>query len=291
MESQDLLHVIETYEKSIGIDADKRFVRVLKDKPELEAVIEPYAKRCAYFLRFGQELDKAIPVDKKEPEIPSRDLLKVCDTPPLFRALGMKQLPITYTQRHAWLAMKGDDIQGVHGNENVHHIPRETLKKLPALLGNPVLVADSHRSDSLVVFLEAVDSQDSPLMAVLRPAQKGLYQGNYIDMHLMPSVYGKEETERFVSKLVESGNVVYVNKSGLENLERLSGVQFPRSYSSSSPELNTILKQPSFLVNSSNSPDVAVGYQIGPHTAFRPSPPPHEPPAPAPGIEGRDIGE
>jgi hypothetical protein len=98
-------------------------------------------------------------------------------TPPVYRALGLDDLPMVTT---------GAVIDKVHYD---HGLSEAQLLMLPGLLENPVMVFDSEAEKGALVAVLDVFARGLPTVAVIRPNQK---MGNY-DVHIVPSAYPKDK--------------------------------------------------------------------------------------------------
>lgn len=198
-----------------------------------------YAKACAEYLRFGDEVDEATAGAYE-----ARDMLKVCDTPAIFCDIGFAQRPILYTQRHLENALHPKSEENSHW----HGLPIPLVKRLPELLARPVMLCDSPvRRDVLLAVLPAVDLDKLPLIAAIKPDGQGRYQLNRIETNLILSVYGRENFPKYFSERITRDKLVYLNKERGQALERFSELQLFGGYSEL--DLNIIIRRPACLVN------------------------------------------
>ena len=160
-------------------------------------------------------------------------------TAPKLLRVGFEQKPMLYTQKHLEDALhpKTED------NPHYHGLSIETMKRLPELLEEPVLMADSPaRNDSIVVALNAVDEDGLPIICAIKPDGKGYYDIGNIETNMILAVYGKNEFERYFSDRITEDRIFFFNKERGHELERLAGIQFPEYYFSR--DLSSIVREP-----------------------------------------------
>ena len=127
--------------------------------------------------------------------------------------------------------------------------------QVPLLLEDPVLIYNSPNSNSRIcVVLNQVDGDKSPLLAVLQPNSKsGLHDGmRYANSNFLITVFGKNNVDSQLRYKVPPSEVLYINKEKSQEIERISGIQFPRDYSSL--DSNTIIRLPRCICNDGYEP-------------------------------------
>ena len=242
----EVIATIREYENSVAMPDSERLTYLdarggihLKDGDGNAAAWESYAKRCADYLRFGDEVDLATCGGYN-----TYDALKICDTPEILLRAGFEQKPMLYTQRHLFqaLAPKQND------NPHRHGLTIEQVKRFPELFEAPVLLANSPaRDDVLLAVLCATDADRLPLIAGIKPDGKGNYELNEIETNMVLSVYGKRNFSRYLNMLMEPNALVYVSKEKSQELERLSQLQLLGDYSSL--DFSQIIQRPRCIVN------------------------------------------
>ncbi len=149
--------------------------------------------------------------------------LKLMDTPPLLRLAGVPDLPLLMTAKH----LEKITSQSEKGKNN-HGLDIETVKKLPELISDPVIIADSFtRDDSIVVVCDAIDSQNRPIIAAIKLDGTGRLENRYINANIMTSAYGRNNFQAFLNRMAESGAIIYWSKKRSQALSVNPGVQFP----------------------------------------------------------------
>lgn len=204
------------------------------------AAYREYANKCEEYLRFGDDVDQATCGAFGD----HYEFLKICDTPQIFLDAGFEQKPMLYTQHHLEDAIhpKSDE------NDHWHGLSIQQVKKFPELLANPVLLCDSPaRNDVMLAVMLEVDCDKLPIIACIKPKGMGVYELQRIETNIILSIYGKNEFAHYFSERVKPDKIVYYNKERGQELERLSGIQFPGCYSNLSHD--HIIRRPQCLVN------------------------------------------
>lgn len=246
MDDKDIIYTIHAYELAIELPEDERVtftdeygIAHLHGDDSHAHNLAGYADKCIDYLTFGDEVDEA-----SIGAFPPYEQIKVCDTPNILLRAGFEQKPMLYTQRHLEMAIHPKDITDYHW----HGLSVPTIKRLPELLENPVLLSDSPaRNDVLIAVLCAVDNDSLPLLTAIKPDGKGIYHLQTIETNFILSVYGKNEFELYFKQRITPEKIVYYNEKQGQKLERLVGIQFPDYYSSIAP--NTIIKLPCCINN------------------------------------------
>ena len=151
--------------------------------------------------------------------------LKLMDTPPLLRLAGFPDLPILTAASHLKKIVAPEEKE-----KNNHGLDIETVKKLPELISDPVIIADSlTREDSIVVVSKATDSLNRPIVASIKLKGGGKIDGKQIEANVMTSAYGRDGFQSFINRVAENGAVIYWNKKMSQALSVSLGVQFPNA--------------------------------------------------------------
>jgi hypothetical protein len=118
-------------------------------------------------------------------------------------ALGVKELP---------LLMRQTVLAKVMGNtKDDHNLPADLVKRLPALIADPVAVFRSSKKASakgLVVLTEALDRDGDPVLVAVH---LGIKDGG-IEFNDISSAYGKRNIEKWLKSQVMERNVLYQDK-------------------------------------------------------------------------------
>lgn len=187
---------------------------------------------------FRQELDDAL---RTPGEFNVNETIYVSDTPALFVALGMEQRPILLNKNkvEALVHSKGLDF-----GENWHGLTREDLMMLPELIARPAMVLESlspTNPDSIVLVFDAVDIDDIPLVAAIKPNVERSYEFEPVYANALLSVYGKENLESYIKRAVEQEKVLWIDKEKTEELCTVSQLQLLKAVPGL--PLNQIIRQ------------------------------------------------
>lgn len=176
------------------------------------------------------------------------DALRVCDTPQIFLAVGLQQLPILYTQNY----LKDALHEKSSGNPHWHGLSIEQIKKVPKLLETPVLLMDSlNNDDSVVAVLPILDNDNAPVFATIKPNGNGIYNSRKTDSNFMLSIYGKEKGfEYYIKRAVQEDKILYWNK---EKSQEIQCAELLMAQGLDSLDSEKILHQTTSLVNKTTS--------------------------------------
>ena len=85
---------------------------------------------------------------------------------------------------------------------------------------------NSLRPKSIVVFVNAVDNANNPIMCAINIQGVGQYNNIVIDTNLISSVYGKDTNPvGFIQKAVSDNRILYWNKKRSQELSVKTGLQ------------------------------------------------------------------
>lgn len=171
--------------------------------------------------------------------------LKVMETPKILQDVGLPDLPILMTAKHLRSITQdsGDDKMNYHG------LGVETVKKLPELLSNPVMVMDSlTREDSIVVVTECMDKENRPIIAAVMLNGIGNYGNEEISANILTSTYGRNNFNDFIQRNLDQETVLYVDKEKSQELFKTPGLQLPSNLEHL--DSNAIIRKSTAFVNS-----------------------------------------
>ena len=134
----------------------------------------------------------------------------VGETPDILGDIGLNtSLPMLTTENHIRkAAMPKNDKKHQHG------LTKEQLKSLPDKIANPALLMDSlnRNSNSVIAVTDMLDSDGSPIIAVIRADGEGRFNNITIESNFLTSYYGRDGFDSFIHRAVESDSVLYINK-------------------------------------------------------------------------------
>lgn len=193
--------------------------------PRLTGAFEPLSSHE----RFAKDLDELFEAYDNNLRFSPLETIYISDTPGILVSLGMEQRPIHLNALHAL------NIIAPKNERNSHHhgITREEMASLPDLIARPAVITDALNgatsSDAVVLVLPDVDSDNQPLLAVIRPNEEAQYELETINMNRLASVYGKRNAENFLANAAEQGKVLYIDKKETEELSKVSQLQLLKS--------------------------------------------------------------
>ena len=134
--------------------------------------------------------------------------IKMCETPRIYIEAGLSPLPMLYSKKHLREALKPKDAKKPHQ----HGLTIQQIQSIPELLAQPAMIFDSmspheNGKKSIVSVLNAVDSDNAPLLVTITPNGQGVYQLESVSANYITSIYGKWP-ESIVEFLL-SWNVMY----------------------------------------------------------------------------------
>lgn len=193
--------------------------------PRIAGAFDPLSSRE----RFSNDLDELFEAYDNNLRFSPLETIYISDTPGILVSLGMEQRPIHLNALHAL------NIIAPKNERNSHHhgITREEMEGLPDLIARPAVITDALNgatsSDAVVLVLPSVDSDNQPLLAVIRPNEDAQYELETINMNRLASVYGKRNAENFLANAAEQGKVLYIDQKETEELSKVSQLQLLKS--------------------------------------------------------------
>lgn len=193
--------------------------------PRLTGAFEPLSSHE----RFANDLDELFEAYDNNLRFSPLETIYISDTPGILVSLGMEQRPIHLNALHAL------NIIAPKNERNSHHhgITREEMASLPDLIARPAVITDALNGatsgDAVVLVLPDVDSDNQPLLAVIRPNEEAQYELETINMNRLASVYGKRNAENFLANAAEQGKVLYIDQKETEELSKASQLQLLKS--------------------------------------------------------------
>jgi len=159
-------------------------------------------------------------------KIPKRDTLVLGGTPEVLKNIGFSALPLTINQTHVDYAINNT-------KDADHFLEKDVLKKLPALIENPIAVirSETHPDSSVVVIVGEIVNGKQMIAAV---AVDGFGHVNYerIDSNAVTTVFGKDNALYKLQNALQnhsekSTEVYYWNKKIASALLKGARLQLP----------------------------------------------------------------
>lgn len=160
---------------------------------------------------FAKQVDEVI-----NGTFPAGDMLVISEkTPKILLDIGLKDLPITMTQKHLYTMM---NESGKYKGVNYHNIDPETIKQIPSALERPLNILKSDtRDDSIVVVTELSDKNNDIIVASIKIDGEGRINDIKIDSNVLTSAYGKSNNyDYFMKNNIEKGNLLYDIDEGIK---------------------------------------------------------------------------
>ena len=170
-------------------------------------------------------------------------------TPDILQKYGAKNIEMT---------MKPSAVRKIAyptnylGLKQGHNLGFYALEQLPQQLANPVAIAKSKMPNSLIVFTEFLDADNSPVIAAIHLDKNG----NIGVSNEVASVYGKRTFDNMVSDLRNSGKMLYEDKNrGLASLPAY-GLQLSEVEATTDPIFNIYNSAQNVNIDSLSNNDV-----------------------------------
>ena len=160
-------------------------------------------------------------------KINKRNALYVSDTSNILLRVGMKQLPILFTQNHLNKAIKPKSSIDSHN----HGLTVEQIKYMPEIIAHPAIIMDSmSTNEDIVLISDRLDNDKLPIILVVHPNGQGVYELVTQPTNFIKSYYGKENFKNYVYKAMLNGNLLFIDKRKSQSLYQQMGLQLPHGF-------------------------------------------------------------
>ena len=137
-----------------------------------------------------------------------------------------------------------------NANKRAHGIDKEVLKKLPELIAEPVMIADSLSTAStsgVVVVTSEIDNEGKPIIVPIKPDGSGYYFAQ-LDSNFILSIYGRNGFENFIENNIKEKTFLYINSKKSQDLSDRMQLQLLQRLNSF--DFDTIIRKSNNIVNS-----------------------------------------
>ena len=171
---------------------------------------------------FEKQVDDAL-----NGKINKRNALYVSDTSNILLRVGMKQLPMLFTQNHLNKAIKPKSSIDSHN----HGLTVEQIKHMPEIVAHPAIIMDSmSTNEDIVLVSDILDNDKLPIILVVHPNGQGVYELVTQPTNFIKSYYGRNNFKNYVYKAMLNGDLLFIDKSKSQSLYQQMGLQLPHGF-------------------------------------------------------------
>lgn len=172
---------------------------------------------------FDEQVDNAL-----KGKLNKRNALFVSETSDVLLSVGMKQLPMLYTQSHLNNAIKPKN----KNNTYAHGLTVEQIKYMPQVIKHPAIIMDSLSSNKDVVLIsDKLDNDGAPIILVVHPNGKGVYELITQPSNFIKSYYGKDNNFKgYIQRAISDDKILYIDKNKSQSLYQQIGLQLPNGF-------------------------------------------------------------
>ena len=180
-----------------------------EDKKNMQKAVDIVVERFKKNLLYEAEIDRII--DVKDSLSNESNYLKICKPTETLKQVGLDDNLITMKRGKVRICCKDKELGG-------HGINRQTLYNLPELFENPAIIMKSQKEEkSIIVFLNDIDNEKNPIVASIKPDEKGTYDFEQIDTNLLTSIYGRENFSKFLND--NKDKILFTDEFVIKDLE------------------------------------------------------------------------
>lgn len=156
----------------------------------------------------------------------STGIFTICKTPYSLQIVGANAENVTISAKTIQNSINPPDIK-MSGHTSGHNISVDTIKQLPEYIGNPLLIANGSKSNTIVVLTEVKDNNDKNIIIPIEinKLQKGA------EVNQVLSIYGKEHIKNYLNKLTGNNLILAYNKEKADELFTVTGANSPAATS------------------------------------------------------------
>lgn len=164
----------------------------------------------------------------------------------LFRDKGVEiaDLPILMNYKDAYISIQSKENGRYKGEGiNYHDLGREGFKQAVRSLETPVAGMLSKKTGKIELILPTTDKKGNQNLAVFELNTRALH-GNMLEVHIMPTVYGRRSIANYIEKAAQEGRLVFDKRK--EAPQGTTQVQYEGSINGA---LDDSVAQPGVKVN------------------------------------------
>ena len=121
--------------------------------------------------------------------------------------------PIAMNYRDAYLSMHSKETGKYHGEGiNYHDLGVKGLREALESLKNPVNIMKSKKDGKIEIVLQSVDKKGNSNLCIVAINQKTQNGRKFLDAHIVTTVYGRRNIDRYVAKAEEEGRLIKSKK-------------------------------------------------------------------------------
>ena len=125
---------------------------------------------------------------------------------------------------------KEEAIEEGHFRKGVnYHGLHETIKELPKLLEDPMIIMKSYNNDEnlgIAVIVNKLNNNNKPIVVALHPSGHGYIEGEIIEADTIATAFGKSGIENYVNTALKDNRILYINKTS-QGFSSIPWIQFP----------------------------------------------------------------
>ena len=172
---------------------------------------------------FDEQVDNAL-----NGKTNKRNALFVSETSDVLLSVGMKQLPMLYTQSHLNNAIKPKN----KNNIQAHGLTVEQIKYMPQIIKHPAIIMDSLSSnEDIVLISDKLDNDGAPIILAVHPNGNGVYELITQPSNFIKSYYGKDnDFKGYIQRAISNDKILYIDKNKSQSLYQQIGLQLPNGF-------------------------------------------------------------
>ncbi|MBQ2963861.1 MAG: hypothetical protein IJE14_04300 [Clostridia bacterium] len=139
---------------------------------------------------------------------------------------------------------------------NYHGLGKAGFTQAIKSIGNPQSVMLSSKSNSKIeLAIEGLDNKGRGLLSIVTINTSSQNSREFIEAHIVNSIYGKRNIERYISKSNSEGRLIY-NKNNDETPQGIPPVRYQGDINAESSFINSIFNSPDNVKSSVKKSDI-----------------------------------